>query len=126
MRSASLSLLVVLALAAGAVAPRAQTKDESVKEADRIKAAITVLDEVMAAADSSMPRNILERAEAIAVFPSLVKAGFGVGGQFGRGVISARDPQTGPSREPWRAIPRRADSCPRHRTASPRPAGQSP
>ena len=38
MRSASLSLLVVLALAAGVVAPRAQSKDESVKEADRIKA----------------------------------------------------------------------------------------
>lgn len=95
MRSASLSLLVVLALAAGAVAPRAQSKDESVKEADRIKAAITVLEEVMGAADSSMPRNILERAEAIAVFPSLVKAGFVVGGQFGRGVISARDTQTG-------------------------------
>ncbi len=68
---------------------------EGVKESDRITAAITVLDEVMGAQDSSMPRAILEKAEAIAVFPSLVKAGFVVGGSRGRGVISVRDTQSG-------------------------------
>lgn len=68
---------------------------EGVKESDRIKEAITVLDEVMAASDSSVPKSILERAEAIAVFPSLLKAGFVVGAQRGHGVISVRDPKTG-------------------------------
>jgi lipid-binding SYLF domain-containing protein len=95
MRSATLSLALVLALVAGVVAPRAQQPPEGAKEADRVRQAITVLDEVLAAGDKSVPKNILERAEAIAVFPSLVKAGFVVGGSRGRGIISVRDPKTG-------------------------------
>jgi lipid-binding SYLF domain-containing protein len=94
MRTPSLLLAAVVALGLAA-APLAQVSQEGVKEADRVKEAITVLDEVMSASDSSVPKNILERAEAIAVFPSLVKAGFVVGGQRGRGVISVRDTKTG-------------------------------
>lgn len=86
-----LSVTAVLALVLTAQ-PFAQ---EGVKESDRLRAAITVLDEVMAARDSSVPGSILEKAEAIAVFPSLVKAGFVVGGSRGHGVISVRDPKTG-------------------------------
>ena len=87
-RIAATVLLVLFASAP----PFAQ---EGVKESDRIHAAITVLDEVMGAKDSSVPGSILEKAEAIAVFPSLVKAGFVVGGSRGRGVISVRDPKSG-------------------------------
>lgn len=92
MTALRLSGIAVLALVAFSARPVAQ---EGVRESDRIKEAIVVLDEVMAASDKSMPRAILERAEAIAVFPSLVKAGFVVGGQRGHGVISVRDVQTG-------------------------------
>ena len=49
----------------------------------------------MAASDSSLPGSILEKAEAIAVFPSLVKAGFVVGGSRGHGIISVRDTKSG-------------------------------
>ncbi|MGE0813159.1 MAG: lipid-binding SYLF domain-containing protein [Vicinamibacterales bacterium] len=94
MKALTLSLAAALALGLAA-APRAQVSAEGAKEADRVKEAITVLDEVMGASDSAVPGSILEKAEAIAVFPSLVKAGFVVGGQRGRGVISARDPKTG-------------------------------
>ena len=66
---------VVLALVARPTARSAA--QEGVKESDRITAAIAVLGEVMGASDSAVPGSILERAEAIAVFPSLVKAGFG-------------------------------------------------
>ena len=38
--------------------------------------------------------NILEKAEAIAIFPGVKKAGFVVGGQWGRGIISVRDADT--------------------------------
>ena len=86
------STTVALVLLAAAVRPSAQ---DGVKESDRITAAITVLDEVTGASDAAMPRAILERAEAIAVFPSLVKAGFVVGGSRGHGVISVRDPKSG-------------------------------
>ena len=71
--------------------PHAQSE---VREAVRVREAIVVLNEVMAAEDQSVPRSILEKAEAIAVFPGLIKAGFVVGGQFGRGLISVRDPAT--------------------------------
>src|SRR5688572_5062033 len=87
-----ISATAVLALFVVAAHPVAQ---EGVRESDRLKEAITVLDEVMAAGDKSVPRNIMERAEAIAVFPSLVKAGFVVGGSRGHGAISVRDPKTG-------------------------------
>jgi lipid-binding SYLF domain-containing protein len=91
-----LRVAVISAALVGAVSPAfAQSSPEGEKEADRVKQAITVLDEVMGAGDQAVPRNILERAEAIAVFPSLVKAGFLVGGQRGRGIISVRDPKSG-------------------------------
>ena len=64
-------------------------------EARRVADATTVLDEIMAAADKSIPSTILERAEGIAVFPSLIKGGIVVGGQRGRGILSARDKKNG-------------------------------
>lgn len=61
-------------------------------EARRVREAATVFAEIMNAEDSAIPRAILGKAEAIAVFPSTVRAGFIVGGQRGRGIISARTP----------------------------------
>lgn len=81
------SLLAVL-LTSGVVAQQQSDTDE----VDRVKDAATVLTELAAAPDRAIPRAVLERAEAIAVFPGLKKAGFVVGGQFGRGVISVRQP----------------------------------
>ncbi|MDP2319344.1 MAG: lipid-binding SYLF domain-containing protein [Acidobacteriota bacterium] len=68
---------------------------QSSDEARRIADSIIVLDEIMAAADQSVPRSILEKAVGVAVFPSLIKGGFVVGGQRGKGILSVRDKQTG-------------------------------
>jgi lipid-binding SYLF domain-containing protein len=65
------------------------------KEADRIRKATTVLNEIMAAPDRAIPRSVLEQAEGIAVFPSTWKAGLLIGGQRGRGLISVRDRSRG-------------------------------
>ena len=64
-------------------------------EAKRLVAAAAALDEIMGASDKGVPRSILEKAEAIAVFPSMLKGGLVVGAQHGRGVISARDKKNG-------------------------------
>ena len=80
-----------LLLAAASHVVIAQTSDE----AKRIVTAGTVLEEIMGAADKSVPRSIMERAEGIAVFPSLIKGGIVVGGQRGRGILSVRDKKTG-------------------------------
>jgi lipid-binding SYLF domain-containing protein len=64
-------------------------------EARRVTDALTVLSEIMSAGDQSVPRSIMQKAEAVAVFPSLIKGGLIVGGQRGRGILSAKDPKTG-------------------------------
>jgi len=46
----------------------------------------------MSVPDKAIPRELLERAEAIGVFPSVVKAGFIVGGRGGDGVVARRTP----------------------------------
>jgi len=82
-------LLTVSALALSlTVATAQQTSEDEVK---RITDAATVLDEIMAAGDKAIPRAILEKAQGIAVFPSLIKGGVFVGGQRGHGVLSVRD-----------------------------------
>src|SRR5687768_389613 len=84
-------LFVVLLLASAPLLVAQPSSDEARRVAD----ATTVLDEIMAAADKSIPEAILENAEGIAVFPSLIKGGIVVGGQRGRGILSARDKQHG-------------------------------
>ena len=43
----------------------------------------------MVAPDQAIPRDVLDSAECVAVFPQVIKAGFIVGG---RGVASCRTP----------------------------------
>jgi lipid-binding SYLF domain-containing protein len=49
-----------------------------------------VFREIMGTPDKAIPRDLLADAKCIAVFPSVVKAGFVVGGRGGRGVVSCR------------------------------------
>ncbi len=83
-------LLCAFATAAGITVGAAAGKDE----VKRVGAATTVLNEMMRARDKAIPSSILEKAEAIAIFPGVKKAGFLVGGQWGRGIISVRDAVT--------------------------------
>jgi lipid-binding SYLF domain-containing protein len=82
-----LSALAVLAFLASVTPLRAQKSDD---ESKRVNEALIALDEIMAAADKSVPRSVMEKAVGIAVFPSLLKGGLGVGGQHGRGILSVR------------------------------------
>jgi lipid-binding SYLF domain-containing protein len=83
-------LLCTFATVAG-ITVRAAAGNDEVK---RVGAATTVLNEMMRARDKAIPGAILEKAEAIAIFPGVKKAGFVVGGQWGRGIISVRDADT--------------------------------
>lgn len=65
------------------------------EEAERLKEATTVLQELKNAPDGSMPKWVSEKAVAVAVFPSVKKGGLVVGGHFGRGVLSARSAKSG-------------------------------
>jgi SH3 domain-containing YSC84-like protein 1 len=69
--------------------PNASPKQQK-EAAKKAESASEVFEQVMGAPDRSIPRELLDRAEAVAVFPGMLKAGFVVGGRGGSGVISRR------------------------------------
>ena len=60
------------------------------EETKRAENAVRVLKEVMMAPDKAIPRDLLQSAQAIAVIPDVIKAGFVVGGRHGEGLISVK------------------------------------
>src|SRR5882724_1579608 len=71
---------------------RSQSRDakklaRATKEAQK---AADVFTEIMNVPDQAIPQKLLDKAEAVAIFPSVIKAGFIVGGRAGDGVISRR------------------------------------
>jgi SH3 domain-containing YSC84-like protein 1 len=93
MRTTFLRLIQAAGLAALTVllAPPA---DAQTTEQKRVTDAAAVLETLVRAPDQGIPEHILERAEAIVVIPSLVKGGFIIGAQHGRGVMSVRHRDT--------------------------------
>jgi SH3 domain-containing YSC84-like protein 1 len=59
------------------------------KEQERLGEAATVMKEVLDIPDS-IPQELLDKGECVIVFPSVVKAAVGVGGSYGRGVMTCR------------------------------------
>src|SRR5438093_7024210 len=77
----SLTAMVLIALPTLAV-------DDKV--ADRLFEASKVVDELIKAPDSDIPKDLLKKAECVAVIPGLKKAALGIGGQLGRGAVSCK------------------------------------
>jgi SH3 domain-containing YSC84-like protein 1 len=70
------------------------------KDEDRLANSGTVLKEVLDIPDD-VPRALLDKADCVVVFPSVLKAAFIVGGSYGRGAMTCR---TGKDFEgPWGA-----------------------
>jgi lipid-binding SYLF domain-containing protein len=59
------------------------------REQKRLENSGTVMQEVMGVPDN-IPQELLEKAECIIVFPSVMKAAFVVGGSYGRGAMVCR------------------------------------
>jgi len=58
---------------------------------DRLKAAATVLTEIMSAPDKGIPNDVLDKADCVAIIPGMKKGGFIVGGRYGKGMVSCRN-----------------------------------
>src|SRR3989441_8670953 len=58
--------------------------------ADRLWESSKVVDELIKAPDSDIPKDLLKKAECVAVVPGLKKAAFGFGGEIGRGAVSCK------------------------------------
>jgi lipid-binding SYLF domain-containing protein len=61
--------------------------DQSVK----VTEAAEVMEDIMAIPENAIPPNLLADATAIAIIPSVLKAGFIVGGKYGKGVVLRRN-----------------------------------
>src|SRR5450631_3175299 len=84
-------LVLIVCLCSFAVAADDDAKGS--KAADRVQAAADVLNQIQSAPDSGIPEDILGKAECVAVVPSMLKGGFIVGGKYGRGLASCRNPK---------------------------------
>jgi SH3 domain-containing YSC84-like protein 1 len=84
-----MKLIVATTVAATlAVTPLLAADNESAK---RLNEAATVFSEVTAAADKSIPQELIENAHCIVIVPELKTAAFVVGGKYGKGYLSCRN-----------------------------------
>jgi len=75
---------------AGMLTATANAASDKATIDQRLINAKTVMDQIMAANDKSIPMNIMEMATCVGVIPGLKKAAFLVGGEYGRGVVTCR------------------------------------
>jgi lipid-binding SYLF domain-containing protein len=75
--------------------PLAAAQDK--KEADRLQNCGTVLKEILDIPDD-IPQDLLDKADCVIVYPSVLKAAFVIGGSYGRGAMTCRTGEhyTGP------------------------------
>ena len=64
-------------------------EDKEEKVDDRIRESATVIKEILDVLDG-IPKDLLNKAECVVIYPSVKKAAFGVGGSYGRGLITCR------------------------------------
>src|SRR6202165_4467559 len=80
-------VILLSSLTSFAQTSRERSTKKARAAADQSAKAARVFDQIMGTREKSIPRDLLDRAEAVAVFPSVLKAGFIVGGRGGSGVI---------------------------------------
>jgi SH3 domain-containing YSC84-like protein 1 len=83
----SLGVIAVLTTVASVGVLSAQINETETK---RIAAAAAVLDEIRATPDHDIPTDLWDKAACVIVIPSLKKAAFVVGGEYGKGLTSCR------------------------------------
>jgi SH3 domain-containing YSC84-like protein 1 len=80
----------VAVLACALVAGNVLGAQASTKESKRIEEAATVLSEIHSVPDKDIPQDLWDKAACVLVVPSLKKAAFVVGGEYGKGLMSCR------------------------------------
>lgn len=86
-------MLAALVLFAGIIPAQTNSKQnqKDIREAGKTSdEAAAVFNEIMKAPDKGIPNDLLEKAEAVAIFPGVINAAFIVGGRGGVGIISRR------------------------------------
>src|SRR5277367_5211211 len=85
MRNICLALALVAMFALNAAAQD--------KEQDRVENAGRVMKEIMDIPDN-IPQSVLDKADCVVILPSVLKFAIGIGGSYGRGVMTCRGGKT--------------------------------
>ena len=78
---------------------QANPQDRS-EAADRVVSSAVVIKEIMGTPDRSIPQDLLDKCQCVAVIPGMKKGAFIFGGNYGKGVVSCR---TDGGQGPWSA-----------------------
>lgn len=84
-----LQRFLLLAVFAGLASPAWAASDHEAAN-KRLDHAGNVLSEIMGAPDKGIPQEVMEHAKCVAVVPHMVKGGFVIGAENGRGVATCR------------------------------------
>ena len=87
---ASLAVILIGLLLSTPILTSAQKNSRTKDAARHASDAAKTFTEIMNVKEKAIPKELLDTAEAIAVFPDVTKAAFLVGGRLGQGVISRR------------------------------------
>jgi lipid-binding SYLF domain-containing protein len=86
MGAANLALVLAICVISAPAQKKSRMQDAARHASDSAK----TFTEIMNVRDKAIPKELLDKAEAIAVFPGVIKAAFIFGGRGGQGVISKR------------------------------------
>jgi len=84
----AVSAVLLLGFSANLVSAQKKSRMEDANR--HANAAAKVFTEIMNVKEKAIPKELLDKAEAIAVFPGVLKGAFIIGGRTGQGVISTR------------------------------------
>jgi len=88
----TISYLMSMLLVGMAICPSFAFAADQEKDTNRLENSGTVLKEILDVPDD-IPQDLLDKADCVVVFPSVLKAAFIVGGSYGRGAMSCRKGQ---------------------------------
>ena len=82
-----LVLVAIFSIGDGSLAKEEQRVEE------RIRDAVLAIREIKDQPDAEGMISLLRQAKGVAIFPSVIKVGFGLGGQYGTGILLSKDEQ---------------------------------
>jgi len=87
-----LAMAVLPATVAAGRRPAANAQT-SAAGTERIEEAILALKEMseLTKAEQKLPKALLNKARGMAIFPGVIKAAYGIGGQYGRGILMVKN-----------------------------------
>ena len=90
MKQISLSIILILLVSQGVWA-----EGDGDKQRKILRTSQMVLKEIQKSPDQNIPMNLISKAKAIIVFPTMFKGGFIVGARYGKGIASVRSSKLG-------------------------------